>query len=102
MGALHCQEIFRLAGAFQRLLPPAELPTPAEADPTGSESFYFHKRAVKDAELFVLKEDGLLAEANASKRSMESVYAPCYGHNWSLARWRYCLAAAKWGGTLRP
>jgi len=31
--------------------------TPAEADPTGSESFCFQKRVVKDAELLVLKED---------------------------------------------
>jgi hypothetical protein len=33
-------------------------PTPAEADPTGSESFCFQKRVVKDAELLVVKEDG--------------------------------------------
>ncbi|MGA2604395.1 MAG: type IIL restriction-modification enzyme MmeI [Verrucomicrobiia bacterium] len=32
-------------------------PTPAEADPTGSESFCFQKRVVKDAELLLLKED---------------------------------------------
>ena len=31
-------------------------PTPAEADPTGSESFCFQKRVVKDAELFDLHE----------------------------------------------
>jgi type II restriction/modification system DNA methylase subunit YeeA len=31
--------------------------TPAEADPTGSESFCFQKRVVKDAELLVVKED---------------------------------------------
>jgi hypothetical protein len=31
--------------------------TPAEADPTGSESFCFQKRVVKDAELLLLKEN---------------------------------------------
>jgi len=31
-------------------------PTPAEADPSGSESFCFQKRVVKDAELFGLEE----------------------------------------------
>ena len=33
-------------------------PTPAEADPTGSESFCFQKRVVKDAELLLVKEAG--------------------------------------------
>ena len=37
-------------------------PTPAAADPTGSESFCFQKRVVKDAELFAFKEDGSVAE----------------------------------------
>src|SRR6476661_5937769 len=42
-------------------------PTPAEADPTGSESFCFQKRVVKDAELlFELREESeLLTQANA-------------------------------------
>jgi hypothetical protein len=31
-------------------------PTPAEADPTGSESFCFQKRVVKDAELLLVKD----------------------------------------------
>ncbi len=31
-------------------------PTPAEADPTGSESFCFQKRVVKDAELMLVKD----------------------------------------------
>ena len=34
-----------------------KLPTPAEADPTGEELFCFQKRVVKDAELFVVRED---------------------------------------------
>ena len=33
-------------------------PTPAEADPTGSESFCFQKRVVKDAELLLRMVDG--------------------------------------------
>jgi len=33
-------------------------PTPATADPTGSESFCFQKRVVKDEELFALAEPG--------------------------------------------
>src|ERR1051326_8524850 len=32
--------------------------TPNEADPTGTESFCFQKRVVKDAELLVVREDG--------------------------------------------
>ena len=38
--------------------------SPAHADPSGSESFCFQKRVVKDGELFVLKEDGSLSGAN--------------------------------------
>ncbi|MBI4027857.1 MAG: class I SAM-dependent DNA methyltransferase [Verrucomicrobia bacterium] len=38
-------------------------PTPAEADPTGAESFCFQKRVVKDAELFNLKEEGVEYDA---------------------------------------
>src|SRR5882724_5181868 len=37
-------------------------PTPATADPTGSESFCFQKRVVKDAELFALEESDRVAE----------------------------------------
>ena len=33
-------------------------PTPVSADPTGSESFCFQKRVLKDAELFMIGEDG--------------------------------------------
>jgi hypothetical protein len=40
-------------------------PTPAEADPTGEESFCFQKRVVKDLELFVVAESG--AEYNAGE-----------------------------------
>src|SRR5438128_4641239 len=37
-------------------------PTPATADPTGSESFCFQKRVVKDAELFAVQDSGRIAE----------------------------------------
>jgi len=37
-------------------------PTPATADPTGSESFCFQKRVVKDEELFALEDSGKVAE----------------------------------------
>ncbi len=33
-------------------------PTPAHADPSGSEFFCFQKRVVKDVELFALHDDG--------------------------------------------
>jgi SAM-dependent methyltransferase len=36
-------------------------PTPATADPTGSESFCFQKRVVKDAELFALEDSDRVA-----------------------------------------
>jgi type II restriction/modification system DNA methylase subunit YeeA len=38
-------------------------PTPAEADSTGSASFCFQKRVVKDAEMFALKENRSQADA---------------------------------------
>jgi len=48
-------------------------PTPAEADPTGSESFCFQKRVVKDAELlFELREEVELAEP--SERGFADVW----------------------------
>src|SRR5436309_14770739 len=37
-------------------------PTPAEADPSGEESFCFQKRVVKDAELFALHDAAADAE----------------------------------------
>ena len=43
-------------------------PTPATADPTGSESFCFQKRVVKDARLFALEESGRIAEEPNSER----------------------------------
>jgi restriction-modification enzyme MmeI-like protein len=43
-------------------------PTPATADPTGTESFCFQKRVVKDAELFALEEPGRIAEQPETDR----------------------------------
>lgn len=43
-------------------------PTPATADPTGSESFCFQKRVVKDAELFALEESNRIAENPEAER----------------------------------
>src|SRR5881398_2458219 len=43
-------------------------PTPATADPTGSESFCFQKRVVKDEELFALEESDRIAEKSEAER----------------------------------
>src|SRR5438445_369367 len=43
-------------------------PTPATADPTGSESFCFQKRVVKDAELFALEEADSVREEPEAER----------------------------------
>jgi hypothetical protein len=42
--------------------------SPAAADPTGSESFCFQKRVVKDAELFALQDSGRVAEEPDDER----------------------------------
>lgn len=47
-------------------------PTPAEADPSGSDWFCFQKRVVKDLELFVVEPDG--AEAPKEKRGFADVW----------------------------
>lgn len=43
-------------------------PSPAAADPTGSESFCFQKRVIKDAELFALEDSGRIAEEPDDER----------------------------------
>lgn len=48
------------------------LPSPAEADPTGSDWFCFQKRVVKDLELLVVEPDG--AEAPKEKRGFADVW----------------------------
>lgn len=47
---------------FNDLCALLEHPTPAAADPTGTESFCFQKRVVKDAELFAIKGPNRIAE----------------------------------------
>jgi hypothetical protein len=50
-------------------------PSPAAADPAGSESFCFQKRVVKDAELFALLDSGRIAEeANDRERGFADVW----------------------------
>src|SRR5438132_9222123 len=43
-------------------------PSPAAADPTGSESFCFQKHVVKDAELFALQDSRRIAEESEDER----------------------------------
>lgn len=47
-------------------------PTPAEADPSGSDWFCFQKRVVKDMELFAVEEDG--AEPEEGERGFADVW----------------------------
>src|SRR5882762_8097189 len=59
-------------GHFDDLCRLLEQPTPAEADPSGSDFFCFQKRAVKDAELFELHETGV--EAEPTERGFADVW----------------------------
>ncbi|HEY5910074.1 MAG TPA: DNA methyltransferase [Verrucomicrobiae bacterium] len=56
-------------------------PTPAEADPTGSEAFCFQKRVVKDAELFLLNDDGSpVGDSDDPERGFADVWKKgCFG-----------------------
>ena len=49
-------------------------PTPATADPTGSEAFCFQKRVVKDAELFAFTEADRVAEEPEIERGFADVW----------------------------
>src|SRR5205807_6255223 len=49
-------------------------PTPAAADPTGSESFCFQKRVIKDAELFAFTDGGRVAEEPEAERGFADVW----------------------------
>src|SRR6267378_3792666 len=53
---------------FNDLCALLDQPTPATADPTGSESFCFQKRVVKDAELFALTESDRVGEEPETER----------------------------------
>src|SRR5213595_2893400 len=48
--------------------------TPATADPTGSESFCFQKRVVKDAEFLAFNESNLIAEQPDTERGFADVW----------------------------
>ena len=55
-------------------------PTPAEADPSGSDFFCFQKRVVKDAELFPLPADDATADDAESERGFADVWKKgCFG-----------------------
>src|SRR5437660_12696324 len=49
-------------------------PSPVTADPTGSESFCFQKRVLKDAELFAFDDGGRVAEEPDSERGFADVW----------------------------
>ncbi len=61
------KEISAYQEHFNDLCRLLEIPTPAEADPTGSEFFCFQKRVVKDAELMILKEGGSAYKAGEER-----------------------------------
>ena len=50
------------------------MPSPVAADPTGSESFCFQKRVVKDAELFAFDDTGRVAEEPETERGFADVW----------------------------
>src|SRR6267154_946091 len=58
---------------FNDLCDLLQQPTPALADPSGSEFFCFQKRVIKDAELFTLHEDGSAA-AEMEERGFADVW----------------------------
>src|SRR6266404_5577564 len=60
-------------------------PSPAAADPTGSESFCFQKRVVKDAEFFALEDSGRVAEEPDADR--ERGFADVWKHGFFA--WEY-------------
>lgn len=49
-------------------------PSPVAADPTGSESFCFQKRVIKDAELFAFDDTGRVAEEEQTERGFADVW----------------------------
>ena len=49
-------------------------PSPVSADPTGSESFCFQKRVLKDAELFAFDDGGRVAEEADQERGFADVW----------------------------
>jgi restriction-modification enzyme MmeI-like protein len=59
---------------FNDLCALIEHPTPAAADPTGTESFCFQKRVIKDAELFPIEESDRVAERPDNERGFADVW----------------------------
>jgi hypothetical protein len=49
-------------------------PSPVAADPTGSESFCFQKRVLKDAEIFAFGDGGRVAEEPDPERGFADVW----------------------------
>jgi hypothetical protein len=49
-------------------------PSPVSADPTGSESFCFQKRVLKDAEFFAFDDGGRVAEEPDQERGFADVW----------------------------
>ena len=60
----HFNDLCRLLG----------FPSPAEADPSGSDFFCFQKRVIKDAELFAFTEEGRVAEEPEVERGFADVW----------------------------
>ena len=58
-------------------------PSPVSADPTGSESFCFQKRVLKDAELFAFDDGGRVAEEPDQRHVPGAAMR-------SETRWRVC------------
>ncbi len=61
-------------------------PTPATADPTGSESFCFQKRVVKDVGLFALQEPDRIAEKPEAEREQKEKFGRSISTIASLSR----------------
>ena len=59
---------------FSDLCRMLRLPTPVEVDPSGSESFCFQKRVVKDAELFTFDDAGGVVENPGNERGFADVW----------------------------
>ena len=72
------KEMSAYQGHFDDLCRLLGQPTPAEADPTGSDFFCYQKRVVKDAELFQLNDAG--EDAIAEERGFADVWKKgCFG-----------------------
>ena len=65
---------------FNDLCRMLRLPSPVAADPTGSETFCFQKRVVKDVELFNFDDGGHVADSADNQRGFADVWKKdCFG-----------------------